>query len=284
MADLPNTQLNQNQVPNNQPNKKEEIKEFEEEVVPNATNIKAQETFTLPSKGLVYASGNPKTITLRRMTIREDKIRLKSEGESKIRRDILQACTLDKDVDIGQLTLFDSNYLLFCLRRISLLNNTYKVSLTCPYCDTEFVDEIDLSKLKIKYATPETMPNMDIVLPVSKAKIRLKFPTLTSTSLFYENLGEYMKSNSDEELSELLYTYADILYIEAINGNRVIFEELEDFINNLDILDIRFLKEEVRKLDGVFGIDEDILCKCPQCKRDIHHGLPITNELFSPTK
>lgn len=284
MADLQNQQVNQNQVPNNQPNKKEEIKEFEEEVVPNATNIKAQETFTLPSKGLIYAGGNPKSITLRRMTIREDKMRLKNSGESKIRRDILQACTLDEGVDIGQLTLFDTNYLLFCLRRISLLNNQYKVSLVCPHCDTEFIDEVDLSKLKIKYATPETLPNMDIVLPVSKTKVRLKFPTLSSTSLFYENLGEYLKSNSDEELSELLYSYGDILYIEALNGNRVVFEELEDFINNLDILDIRFLKDEVRKLDGVFGIDEDILCKCPQCKRDIHHGLPITSELFSPTK
>lgn len=273
----------QQNVPNQVPDKKEEIKEIEEEIVPNVTNIKTQETFTLPSMGLIYPSGNPKSITLRRMTVKEDRMRMRSEGESKIRRDILQACTLDKDIDIGQLSLFDTNYLLFCLRRISLLNNMYKVKLICPYCESEFIDEVDLTKVKIRYASKENLPNFNIELPISKAKVTLKFPTLSSIILFTNSMDEYSKMNPNDDVSELLYAYGDIIYIAALNGKSAIFEELEDFIDTLDLVDMKFLKANVKKLDDVYGIDEDILCQCPNCKKEVHHGLPITGELFTPS-
>lgn len=273
----------QQNIPNQVPDKKEEIKEIEEEIVPNVTNIKSQETFTLPSMGLIYPSGNPKTITLRRMTVKEDRMRMRNDGESTVRRNILQACTLDQGVDIGQLALFDVNYLLFCLRRISLLNNNYKVKLICPNCESEFIDEVDLSKIKIRYASKDNLPNFNIELPISKAKVTLKFPTLSSIILFTSSMDEYSKMNPNEDVSELLYAYGDIIYIAAVNGKSSIFEELEDFMDTLDLVDMKFLKANIRKLDDVYGIDEDILCQCPNCKKDVHHGLPITSELFTPS-
>lgn len=273
----------QQNVPNQVPDKKEEIKEIEEEIVPNVTNIKSQETFTLPSMGLIYPSGNPKSITLRRMTVKEDRMRMRNDGESTVRRNILQACTLDQGVDIGQLALFDVNYLLFCLRRISLLNNNYKVKLICPNCESEFIDEVDLSKIKVRYASKDNLPNFNIELPISKAKVTLKFPTLSSIILFTSSMDEYSKMNPNEDVSELLYAYGDIIYIAAVNGKSAIFEELEDFMDTLDLVDMKFLKANIRKLDDVYGIDEDILCQCPNCKKDVHHGLPITSELFTPS-
>lgn len=273
----------QQNIPNQVPDKKEEIKEIEEEIVPNATNIKTQETFTLPSMGLIYPNGNPKSITLRRMTVREDRLRMRNESESMIRKNILQACTLDQGVDIGQLALFDVNYLLFCLRRISLLNNMYKVKLICPHCESEFIDEIDLSKVKIKYASKDNLPNFNIELPISKARVTLKFPTLSSIILFADNISEYTKMNPNEDTGELFYAYGDIIYIAGLNGKTAIFEELEDFIDTLDIVDLKYLKAQVKKLDNVYGVDDDIICQCPNCKLDVHHGLPITSELFTPS-
>lgn len=276
MADLMDTQ-NQNK------DKKEEIKEFEEEVVPNVTNIKSQETFLLPSKGLFYNNPNMKSITLRRMTVKEDKLRMRNDGEDKIRKNLLQACTIGEGIDIGQLKLFDVNYLLFCLRRISLLNNIYKIKCICPYCNTEFIDEIDLSKLKIKYVEENNLPNFDITLPISKIKIKLKYPSLNNTIMLRENIVEYMKMNKDEDIGELLYELGDVIYIDKVNGGNMITEELEDLIDGLDILDLRAIKDGVRELDGQYGIDDDVICQCPQCRKDVHHGLPITGELFSPS-
>lgn len=266
-------------------NKKEEIKEFEEEIVPNATNIKASETFLLPSKGLFYNNPNMQSITLRRMTVKEDKIRLRNDGEDKIRKALLQACVIGEGIDIGQLTLFDVNYLLFQLRRISLLNNTYKVRCVCPYCKTEFIDEVDLSKLKIKYADPENLPNFDIRLPISGMSVKLKYPSLNNTIYLRESIIEFMKRNQDADLGELLYEVGDTIYIESINGRQMLAEEIEDIVSNLDIVDMRAVKDGIRKLDGMYGIDDEILCKCPNksCGNDVHHGLPITGELFSPS-
>lgn len=273
----------QQNVPNQVPDKKEEIKEIEEEIVPNVTNIKSQETFLLPSKGLFYTNPNMQSITLRRMTVKEDKLRMRNDAEDIIRKNLLQACTIGEGIDIGQLTIFDANYLLFCLRRISLLNNIYKVRLICPYCESEFIDEVDLSKVKIKYADKNNLPNLDVVLPISKLKIKLKYPSLNNTIMLRENISEYMKMNKDADLSELIYELGDIIYIDTVNSKNMISEELEDLIDNLDIIDLRVIKDSVRKMDGQYGIDDDILCQCPNCKKDVHHGLPITGELFSPS-
>ena len=115
-------------------NKKDESKE----ILPDISNIKTQETFTLPSKGLVYDERDniPASITLRRMTTKEDKIRMRNLSEDKIRRDILQACILEPDVKADKLKLSDANFLLFKLRVLSLLDDLYKVQIVCPNCAT----------------------------------------------------------------------------------------------------------------------------------------------------
>ena len=55
------------------------------EILPNIKNIKSRESYTLPSKGLVYAPEDriPASVTLRRMTTKEEKIRLRNESENK---------------------------------------------------------------------------------------------------------------------------------------------------------------------------------------------------------
>ena len=116
------------------------------EILPDITKIKTSENYTLPSKGLVYKESEniPASITLRRMTTKEDKIRMRNETEDKIRRDILQACIMD-NMDAGKLKLADANFLLFKLRILSLLDDTYKVRCFCNNCTANFVHEIKLS-------------------------------------------------------------------------------------------------------------------------------------------
>ena len=76
------------------------MENLEQEILPNVKNIKSQETYTLPSKGLVYEANEniPASITLRRMTTKEDKLRLRNESEETIRKDLLQACILTQEI------------------------------------------------------------------------------------------------------------------------------------------------------------------------------------------
>ena len=61
-------------------------------------------------------------------------------------------------------------------------------------------------------------------------------------------------------------------------------EELPNFLDNLDILDNRELMDTITKLQNIYGFEDDIIAQCPACHRDVHHGLPITSELFTPSR
>ena len=257
-----------------------------ESVLPDVTNIKSTETYTLPSKGLVYGpeEGISASITLRRMTTREDKIRMRNESDNKIRKEILQACIMDKDVDAGKLKIMDANFLLFRLRSLSLLNDIYKVSCRCPHCGTEFIHEVELSKVPIEYMSESKLKNFKVQLPICQANIDFKYPSLNDIIRMSEDLNTYMEQFPNADLQETIYTSSSVLYIDKINGEKPMLEQLEDWMDNLDILDSRAIMDIIRSLDGIYGFVTELKTKCPKCKGTVTHGLPITRELFTPSK
>jgi len=259
--------------------------EKEKAILPDITNIKTQETFTLPSKGLIYDKEEniPASITLRRMTTKEDKMRMRNESEDKIRRDILQACILDEGVNAGKLKLADANFLFFRLRALSLLDDIYKLQLVCPHCGTSFIHEVKLSELKINYMTKDKLKNMNVQLPMSQVEIALKLPSLEDMIKVGDTLRDYYQKFPDVDRTEAIYTASAVIYIKTINKQTVMREEVEDWLDNLDILDNRALRRKLAEIDELFGIDTDMKCLCPSCQLEVSHGLPITAELFNPS-
>lgn len=258
----------------------------EKAILPNITNIKSTETYTLPSKGLCYdpALKIPSAITLRRMTTKEDKIRMRNTTENTIRRDLLQACIMEPGVDAGQLTLIDANYLLFRLRVLSLLDDTYKVSVRCPHCGTEFIHQLNLSEVPVKYLEESDLSVLKIQLPMSGQKIDLSFPTLNEMIIASQKLSEYFELYPDADRAEQIYTTSAAIYVDKVNGNKLLSEEKEIWMDNLDILDSRALREVTNNLDNLYGYVDEIEAECPSCHKAVPHGLPITAELFTPSK
>lgn len=254
-------------------------------IIQDKANIKSQETYTLPSKGLFYSAQEniPASLTLRRMTTKEEKIRLRNQGEDRIRKDLLQACILEP-IDAGKLKLEDANFLLFRLRALSLLDDTYKVHCYCPSCSTEFIHQINLSEVPINYANETDTENLKIVLPFSETTLDLKIPNLDDIITMGTKMREFVSNFPNADRGELLYSLSTVLYIDKVNGHTLISEELEDYIDKLDIIDIRALKDKISKIDSIYGFDENLKTKCPNCSKEITHGLPITNELFNPSK
>lgn len=267
------------------------------EVLPDIKNIKSQETYTLPSKGLFYTEEDkiPASITLRRMTTKEDKIRLRNQSEFTIRRDILQACILNEGVDAGKLKLIDANFLLFRLRTISLLTDLYKVHCICPFCNAEFVHELNLNDIPIKYMDKKSLSLLSVKLPIESELatqkqgrptdiiVNLKLPSLDETIKTAEDFAEYRKSFPDVDVSDYLYNATNLQYIKDINGNRLMKEELADLLDKLDIVDNRKLMSQINLLQDIYGFEDEITAQCPACHEDVIHGLPITSELFTPS-
>ena len=262
-------------------NKKDESKE----ILPDISNIKTQETFTLPSKGLIYDERDniPASITLRRMTTKEDKIRMRNSTEDRIRRDILDACILDEGVNAGNLKLMDANFLLFRLRSLSLLDDKYKIQCRCNKCGSVFVHEVNLSNIPIEYLNKKKIESLELVLPITAQKVLFKFPSLNDMIRMGDSLRSYFEKFPNADRGEAIYTTSVMLYIDKVNGEKMISEELEDWVDNLDILDSRTLRKHVDILEDLYGFSKDLKTSCPTCKAEIEHGLPITGELFNPS-
>ena len=260
-------------------------KDENKEILPDVKNIKSQETYTLPSRGILYSENDniPASITLRRMTTKEDKIRLRNSSEDKIRRDILQACILNEGVNAGNLKLMDANFLLFRLRSLSLLRDDYKLSLICPYCQTHFIHEINLSEVPVKFVEEDRLKDLELILPLSKQKITFKYPSLDNIINMGDKLREYFTQFPNVDKSEAIFTIGMMIYIGAVNGEYLISEELENWVDSLDIIDSRAIRNRINKLDEETGFENNLVTICPNCKKEVTHGLPITSELFSPS-
>lgn len=261
------------------------MKKEDEMILPDITNIKSQETYTLPSKGLLYTEKDniPASITLRRMTTKEDKIRMRNSTEDRIKRDLLQACILEDNVDAGNLKLVDANFLLFRLRSLSLLDDTYKIQVRCRNCGTVFIHEINLSEVPIEYTNKEKVKLLKLELPLSKQKVDLKYPSLNNLITTGDKINEYMQRFPQADRDEVVYSIAPTLYIEKVNGQKLMSEELEAWLDGMDIIDSRALRSHLIKLDDLYGFDNDLKTSCPNCNSEVSHGLPITGELFNPS-
>lgn len=269
-------------------NKQDERQEVVDEkaILPNITNIKSSESYVLPSKGLVYdlALKMPQSITLRRMTTKEDKIRMRNTSENNIRKELLQACIVEPGIDAGNLTLIDANYLLFRLRVLSLLDDTYKISVRCPHCGTEFIHQINLSEVPVKYLEEDDLKLLKIELPISKAKVDLAYPSLNTMIVASEKLADYFDMFPNADRAEQIYTTSASIYVQKVNGKDMLTEEKDLWMDNLDIIDSRALRDVTQQLDNLYGYVDEIIGQCPQCSKDVPHGLPITSELFTPSK
>lgn len=248
------------------------------------SKLKASETYTLPSKGLVYdeADNIPASITLRRMTTKEDKIRMRNQSEERNKKDLLQAC-IQENIDAGKLKIIDANYLLFRLRVISLLNDTYKVPCICPTCRTRFIHEIQLSDVPVKYMTKTNLKNLEVDLPISGMKIKLKYPSINDMIKASDEYGEWIAQFPNEDSEGKLYTMSASVYIDSVNESHVMYEEKEPILDNMDIIDSRILMNAINAIENLYGFDTELKTQCPTCKNEVEHGLPITSELFSPS-
>lgn len=262
-------------------NKKDESKV----ILPDIKNIKSFETYTLPSKGLIYNENDniPASITLRRMTSKEDKIRLRNSTEDRIRRDLLQACITTENVKADNLKLLDANYLLFRLRSLSLLDDMYKVQLRCRSCGSTFIHEINLSEVPVNYLTKSNLNKLKIELPLSKQKVQLKLPSLGNMITMGDTLRDYLDREPNADRNEAIDTLTTMLYVDKVNDEHLISEELENWLDAMDILDYRHLNKSIDIVDSLFGFERNLKTQCPKCKTEITHGLPITGELFNPS-
>nr|DAE18940.1 MAG TPA: baseplate protein [Siphoviridae sp. ctiOl67] len=134
------------------------------------------ESFTLPSKGLIYDTKFDPIVTIHSMQTRHEMMRL-SPGEYPYKSlcDIIDDCMVN-DIPISSYDMFfgDYQYLLYKLRTVTY-GKEYKLSVTCPICGETYEGSIDLDELEVLDNVDSFNNYLEFDLPYSKKHVVLNY-------------------------------------------------------------------------------------------------------------
>lgn len=240
------------------------------------------ESFTLPSKGLIYDKGINPEVTLRSMTTAEEMQRLSpTDTPYKVMSDIIEACMREKpEIHVYNLSLGDYQFLLHKLRIVTY-GPDYKMVIHCPKCGEMTEAIANLDSLEVNEWDNSYLEDKLITLPVTNKTIELKFQSPKDLDVIAYKTKEMKKRTKSNIDYSILYTVASL--IKSVDGKNLNSIELEEFVKSLPMNDVNYLLNKSTLLEKKVGIDTSITAKCSQCGEEITTSFRITSEFFGPT-
>jgi hypothetical protein len=248
-------------------------------------NFTEAELIPLPSGGRLYENitTDPEVlkgfIRMRQMTIKEEELlstsRFAKTGSTT--RMIISRC-VESEIDAKDILLFDSNFLLFYLRKISY-GDEYSFELQCAnaLCEKKFEHKINISELKFETLPENFVEPIEVLLPRSKYTIKVILPRLYHSEEIYMRNMNRKKKTSDEDrrlVDNIFVTTLDILDPE---GKKLDRSEYEEFLNSLVAMDRATLTKATDYSTGVDKLDN---VECPYCGTDYSGTIPIGIDFF----
>ena len=228
-------------------------------------NYNIVETFTLPSKGLIYNNVVAPEITLRSMTTNDEMRRLSmSEYQYKPMSDILDNCIIEgPDMSCYDMCIGDYQFLLYKLRIVTY-GDEYKIETKCPFCGFTNVDTISLDTFPILELSDEIDKYKEFELPISKHNIRLKFETPRMLDQVDIKSRDAKKKSNDKNIDfSTLYMLCSM--IDTIDGIKYDSVKLENWVRNLPMKDTNTIFAYADKLNNSIGIDAQLEIGCALC-------------------
>ena len=249
------------------------------------TDYTIANTFTLPSKGLVYSRKINPEVTLRAMTTAEEMKRLNhSDRAYKPLADVIDACIVGElGMSSYDLCIADYQFLMHKLRIVTY-GTDYKTTSKCPFCLTENEHVLNLETDLDVIAFDEELYTRcsDIILPATKKhiKVRMQSPRMIDDiNLEVKDAKRRQKSSSYDPA--FLITLSHL--IESVDGNTYADFELEEFIKALPMRDTNYILKAAQCLNSFFGIDSLLIQSCGVCGLDYTSSFQVTSEFFGPS-
>lgn len=240
------------------------------------------ETFTLPSKGLVYDTPINPEITLRSMNTLDELLRCSpSETPYKVMCDIIEGCMKEKPaIHVYDMCIGDYQFLLHKIRIVTY-GSDYKMSVTCPNCN-DFVEvNANLDSLDIIEYNEEYENLKEITLPISNHFIELKYQTPRDLDTIERRNKEIQRKLKTSVDYKLIYTLMSL--IKTVDGQVLNSIQLEEFVKKLPMKDVNYLINTADKLNKSIGIDNTVLAKCSHCGYEMVVPFRLTSEFFGPS-
>lgn len=240
------------------------------------------ESFTLPSKGLVYDKKVNPNITLRSMTTMEEMKRLSpTTMPYKVMSDIIESCMKEKpDIHVYDMCLGDYQFLLHKIRIVTY-GPEYKMAVKCPECKEITESVANLETLEIHEWDESYAEKKLITLPVTGKQIELRFQTPHDLDVIaYKNKEMRKKTKQNIDYS-ILFTLMSL--IKTVDGRELNSLELEEFVKALPNKDANYLINRSTELSELVGVDNTITLNCIACGEEMTLPFRITSEFFGPT-
>lgn len=241
------------------------------------------ETFTLPSKGILYNDFGSEVV-IRSMTTFEEKMRHGSQGFWKTMTSILDAVVVSpEEYETQSMTLFDFYFLMYKMRVVSY-GPTYKVSVTCPHCGKSEVIKVNLDDLKVNYLSDEFKEPFTIgPLPRSQDTLECRFLRV-SDLINNEKKAKDILSRTPNYVGDPSYILNRVSQIVKINGEEKTPPEIQKYVEEMPAMDSAYFSQAYDKVTSDVGLVT--FCEgitCSSCEGELKFNLPLNSEFFRPT-
>jgi rRNA maturation protein Nop10 len=238
------------------------------------------ESYTLPSKGLIYDKQVNPDIKLRSMTTIEEMKRLsRSDRQYKNMSEIIDDCLVEKPgISAYDMCIGDYQFLLHKLRIVTY-GPDYELSSVCPNCGEVNKGTINLEDLKVMEYSDDFKLYKEVDLPRCGKHVTLR----PQTPRILDNI-EVQSKDMNRKMPEGDYTYIVTLenLIEEVDGKKLDPIKKEDFVKSLEMMDANMLIQYARKLNTCIGLDTTLENTCESCGFTYQSSFRITQQFFGP--
>ena len=245
------------------------------------------ESVPIPSNGVLYDPDTPlfnkQMIQIKSMTAKEEDIITSNAylKEGTMIRNLIQACVVDKSINVDDLISGDRDALLTSIRIVSY-GSEYLVTHICKSCKSSNSLTVDLTSVGIKRLSiePEESGKNLFKYELPKMKLPVLFRFLTG----HDEHEQRQRSKNEQKLglaskeSSEITDYLNTCVVKV--GENSKGSEIKFFVENMDAQDSKSLRQYIA--DNQPGLDMMHNYECDKCKREATVRLPFNENFFWP--
>lgn len=244
-----------------------------------------EESFELPSGGLIYERPIDPHIKLRSMTAQDEMLRLApSEDTYRVLCDLIDRCILgDKPaISTYDMCLGDYTYLLHALRIVTY-GVSYPLSTTCIFCGEPFSTVAKLDQLTVRTWKDEIKELSTVVLPSNGHTVELAYQTPRMLDDIKRRVKQIKRQAPDtvEDAEEMIQKI--VFAVKTINGKKVNPVEFEAKVRHMKMADVNTLLQTIDLMSESLGPVKLFTCECPSCHNTTVSLFRYSSEFFRPS-
>lgn len=245
------------------------------------------EVVELPSKGLLYDNIPGGKVTIRCITLADQKFLGGSNmpGSDRV-IELLKRCIESPEFDPQELTSIDSFFLLVKLRILSY-GGKYTFITRCPDCGKKIEVTMNLSDLTVESLEDDYASKLEVVLPHAGDTVYTKLLINRDEEEISEAVERENRKFKDAGDPEVFIRLAKcIKSIKLKQANESGAKTIEDpilirkYVEGLTDWDGMAIKSTLENID--YGIQPEFRHVCPECHEEVEIGIRFTPQFFRP--